>query len=279
MVPWSPLARGFLAGNRRSSDKGETARAQTDKIAHELYYRDADFRIVDRVVALAGQKGVKPAQIALAWLLHQPGVTAPIVGATKMEQLDQAIAALDITLSEEECRNLEELLRAAPGAGIRRCTAIVLIPWTVLVMDPWLSAGILAAASLSLTYAQYAASRLEIHADATESTGPRIRTSSIRVPQRNHRIHARGTAGRDVGGDGRDERQDQGGNDQNRRIGRRQPEQQALDSAVCSSARAGTPTARPAATSEQRLPQHHPSDRPPFRAERHTNPDFRRFGE
>ena len=114
VVPWSPLARGFLAGNRRSSDKGETARAQSDKIAHELYYRDTDFRIVDRVVALAGQKGVKPAQIALAWLLHQPGVTAPIVGATKMEQLDQAIAALDITLSEEECRNLEELYEPHP---------------------------------------------------------------------------------------------------------------------------------------------------------------------
>ena len=114
VVPWSPLARGFLAGNRRSSDKGETARAQSDKIAHELYYRDTDFRIVDRVVALAGQKGVKPAQIALAWLLHQPGVTAPIVGATKMEQLDQAIAALDITLSEEECRNLGELYEPHP---------------------------------------------------------------------------------------------------------------------------------------------------------------------
>ena len=114
VVPWSPLARGFLAGNRRSSDKGETARAQSDKIAHELYYRDTDFRIVDRVVALARLKGVKPAQIALTWLLHQPGVTAPIVGATKMEQLDQAIAALDITLSEEECRNLEELYEPHP---------------------------------------------------------------------------------------------------------------------------------------------------------------------
>jgi aryl-alcohol dehydrogenase (NADP+) len=114
VVPWSPLARGFLAGNRRSSDKGDTPRAQSDKIAHELYYRDTDFRIVDRVVALAGQKSVKPAQIALAWLLHQPGVTAPIVGATRMEQLDQAIAALDIMLSEEECRNLEELYEPHP---------------------------------------------------------------------------------------------------------------------------------------------------------------------
>jgi aryl-alcohol dehydrogenase-like predicted oxidoreductase len=114
VVPWSPLARGFLAGNRRSSDKGETARARTDKIAHDLYYRDSDFRIVERVVALAGQKGVTPAQIALAWLLHQPGVTAPIVGATKMDQLQQAIAALDVKLSDEERKSLEELYEPHP---------------------------------------------------------------------------------------------------------------------------------------------------------------------
>jgi 1-deoxyxylulose-5-phosphate synthase len=114
VVPWSPLARGFLAGNRRSSDKGETARARTDKIAHDLYYRDSDFRIVERVVALAGQKGVTPAQIALAWLLHQPGVTAPIVGATKMDQLQQAIAALDVKLSDEERKSLEELYQPHP---------------------------------------------------------------------------------------------------------------------------------------------------------------------
>jgi aryl-alcohol dehydrogenase (NADP+) len=114
VVPWSPLARGFLAGNRRSSDKGETARARTDKIAHDLYYRDSDFRIVERVVALAGQKGVTPAQIALAWLLHQPGVTSPIVGATKMDQLQQAIAALNVTLSDEERKSLEELYEPHP---------------------------------------------------------------------------------------------------------------------------------------------------------------------
>ena len=114
VLPWSPLARGFLAGNRRAADKGETSRAQTDKIAHDLYYRDTDFRIVERVVQLASDKGVQPAQIALAWLLHQPAVTAPIVGATKMEQLDQAVAALDVTLSEEEIRWLEELYEPHP---------------------------------------------------------------------------------------------------------------------------------------------------------------------
>jgi aryl-alcohol dehydrogenase (NADP+) len=114
VIPWSPLARGFLAGNRRPSDKGETARAQTDDIAHRLYYTDADFRIVERVVALAERRGVSPAQIALAWLLHQPGVTAPIVGASKMEQLDQAIAAVDLTLTDEERHEVEEPYQPHP---------------------------------------------------------------------------------------------------------------------------------------------------------------------
>ena len=108
VIPWSPLARGFLAGNRRTADKGDTERARTDDFAHRLYYADSDFRIVDQVVAVARARGVTAAQIALAWIVQQPGVTAPIVGASKMEQLDQAVAALDITLSPEELRRLEE---------------------------------------------------------------------------------------------------------------------------------------------------------------------------
>ncbi|MDQ3213871.1 MAG: aldo/keto reductase [Acidobacteriota bacterium] len=108
VIPWSPLARGFLAGNRRAADKGDTERARTDDFAHRLYYADSDFRIVDQVVAVARARGVTAAQIALAWIVQQPGVTAPIVGASKMEQLDQAVAALDITLSPEELRRLEE---------------------------------------------------------------------------------------------------------------------------------------------------------------------------
>ncbi len=108
VIPWSPLARGFLAGNRRGSDKEETARAKTDDIAHKLYYASSDFRIVDRVIEVATARGVTPAQIALAWILHKPAVTAPIVGASKMEQLDQAIAALDISLTADEVRQLEE---------------------------------------------------------------------------------------------------------------------------------------------------------------------------
>ncbi len=109
IIPWSPLARGFLAGNRRTADRGDTARAATDTIAHELYYADSDFRIVDRVGELAARRGVSSAQIALAWVLAQPGVTAPIVGASKMPQLEEAIAALDIKLTDEECTALEEL--------------------------------------------------------------------------------------------------------------------------------------------------------------------------
>jgi aryl-alcohol dehydrogenase-like predicted oxidoreductase len=114
VIPWSPLARGFLAGNRRAADKGDTARAKSDEFAHRLYYTDADFRIVDRVVALAQRRGITPAQIALAWLLHQPGVTAPIVGASKIEQLDQAVESVGVALSAEERRELEELYEPHP---------------------------------------------------------------------------------------------------------------------------------------------------------------------
>ncbi len=98
-IPWSPLARGFLAGNRQRQTKGETTRAKTDDFAHQLYYEESDFQVVERVVDLAGQRGVSPAQIALAWLLHQPGVTSPIIGASKMHHLEEALAALEIELS------------------------------------------------------------------------------------------------------------------------------------------------------------------------------------
>jgi aryl-alcohol dehydrogenase (NADP+) len=114
VIPWSPLARGFLAGNRRAADRGDTARAKADRFAHEMYYADADFRIVDRVVEVARERGVSPAQIALAWVLAQPGVTAPIVGASKMEQLEQAVAALTIVLNDDECKRLQELYEPHP---------------------------------------------------------------------------------------------------------------------------------------------------------------------
>jgi len=111
VIPWSPLARGFLAGNRRREDKGETVRAKTDDFAHTLYYADSDFTIADRVVDLAATRGVKPTQIALAWLLAKPGVTAPIIGASKLAHLDEAIGALDIRLDAAELAVLEEPYR------------------------------------------------------------------------------------------------------------------------------------------------------------------------
>lgn len=108
LIPWSPLARGFLAGNRTRDKGGETTRATTDPFALEMYYQDADFNVVDRVVELAARMGHKPAQVALAWILNKPGVDAPIIGATKMYQLEDAFAATEIKLSQEEINYLEE---------------------------------------------------------------------------------------------------------------------------------------------------------------------------
>jgi 1-deoxyxylulose-5-phosphate synthase len=117
IIPWSPLARGFLAGNRTRKDHGETLRAKTDDFAHKLYYQDSDFEIVDRVSEIATKRGVPNAQIALAWLLQQPGVTAPIIGASKMKHLDDAIAALEIELDEAELKSLATPYRPHPVLG------------------------------------------------------------------------------------------------------------------------------------------------------------------
>lgn len=108
LIPWSPLARGFLAGNRRPQDFGETLRAKTDDIAQRLYYQPSDFTVVQRLSEIAQHRGVPNAQIALAWLLHQPGVTAPIIGASKMQHLEDAVAALGIRLEESELKALAE---------------------------------------------------------------------------------------------------------------------------------------------------------------------------
>lgn len=108
VIPWSPLARGFLAGNRTREGWGETTRAKSDSMAQGYYYSDNDFAIVDRIKEVAHEHGVKPAQIALAWLLHKPGVTAPIVGCSKMSQLEEAAAAADIILTPEQIKRIEE---------------------------------------------------------------------------------------------------------------------------------------------------------------------------
>jgi aryl-alcohol dehydrogenase-like predicted oxidoreductase len=108
VMPWSPLARGLLAGNRTREGERLTTRAKTDSFGDSLYVPEVDFAVVDRVVEVAGERGVRPAQVALAWLLHKPGVTAPIVGATKAEHVDDALAAEQLDLSEEEIARLEE---------------------------------------------------------------------------------------------------------------------------------------------------------------------------
>ena len=109
VIPWSPLARGFLAGNRvRGQEAAPTERAKSDDYAHQMYYTSSDFDVVDKVVEIAKKHGVAPAQIALAWLLHKPGVTAPIVGASKPHHLEDAIAAMEITLDDDEIHALEE---------------------------------------------------------------------------------------------------------------------------------------------------------------------------
>jgi aryl-alcohol dehydrogenase-like predicted oxidoreductase len=108
-IPWSPLARGFLTGSRTREDgKSATTRARTDDYAHKLYYSESDFQVVDRVTEIAQQRGVKHAQVALAWMLSKPVVSAPIVGASKTYQLDDAFGALDLKLTDEEVKRLEE---------------------------------------------------------------------------------------------------------------------------------------------------------------------------
>ena len=117
VIPWSPLARGFLSGNRLRQEWGDTARAKSDNFAHKMYFQESDFTVVERVIELAKKRGVTSSQIALAWLLHQPGVTAPIIGASKMHHLEEDAAALDIELSAEELAALEEPYLPHPVLG------------------------------------------------------------------------------------------------------------------------------------------------------------------
>jgi aryl-alcohol dehydrogenase-like predicted oxidoreductase len=108
VMPYSPLARGFVAGNRFKQGGGETLRSKTDPYSDADYYHPQDFAIVDRITEVARKRGVKNAQIAMAWMLQQPGITAPILGATKAEYIDDAIEAMKIKLEPEEIKALEE---------------------------------------------------------------------------------------------------------------------------------------------------------------------------
>ncbi|MDJ0867864.1 MAG: aldo/keto reductase [Myxococcota bacterium] len=116
-IPYSPLARGFLAGTRRRREFDTTLRARTDAYGQVDQFRDCDWAVLEQVVEIAEKRGVPPAQVALAWLLHQPAVTAPIIGATTLDQLDDAIAAVDLALDEAERNALESPYHPRPDRG------------------------------------------------------------------------------------------------------------------------------------------------------------------
>ena len=117
VIPWSPLARGVLTGNRTKEGERHTVRARTDPFSDALYAQPSDFDVVDRVAEMAAEQGVPSAQIALAWLLHRHGVTAPIIGATKLDHLQDALAAEQLDLSDAEMARLEEPYLPHPVLG------------------------------------------------------------------------------------------------------------------------------------------------------------------
>ena len=108
VIPWSPMARGFVTGARRREDYGDTVRAKTDAFLHDLYYQPCDFDVVDRITEVARKRGAPNSQVALAWLLQQPGVTAPIIGASQMRHLEEAVAAVALKLDDTELKALAE---------------------------------------------------------------------------------------------------------------------------------------------------------------------------
>jgi aryl-alcohol dehydrogenase (NADP+) len=116
IIPWSPLARGFLTGSR-TKDGGSTARATTDDFAKRMYFKDADFKVADAVAAVAQNRGISPAQVALAWVLQAPGITSPIIGTTKTAQLKDLIGAVDVQLTPDEVKALEAHYQPHPILG------------------------------------------------------------------------------------------------------------------------------------------------------------------
>jgi aryl-alcohol dehydrogenase-like predicted oxidoreductase len=118
VVPWSPLGRGLLAGSRTANGERLTTRANTDPFLDSLYRPEIDFPVIERAAEVAGARGVPTAQIALAWLLHKPAITAPIVGATKVAHLEDALAAEQLSLRNEEIARLEELYVPHEVSGI-----------------------------------------------------------------------------------------------------------------------------------------------------------------
>ncbi len=118
VIPWSPLARGMLAGTRSKLGDGSTSRSSSDALDKIFYDQPSDWDVVEAVKKVAANRGEPPARIALAWLLSKPAVTAPIVGATKLEHLDDAIAATEIELTPDEVAILEQPYRPHPVKGM-----------------------------------------------------------------------------------------------------------------------------------------------------------------
>jgi 1-deoxyxylulose-5-phosphate synthase len=118
VIPWSPLARGLLSG-KRTKDDNATERSKTDAFAKSMYSQDIDFEIIKRLEDIAKQKNVPAAQLALSWILNKPGITAPIIGASKPGHLEDAVAALSVTLTSEEITRLEELYQPHPIVGFQ----------------------------------------------------------------------------------------------------------------------------------------------------------------
>jgi aryl-alcohol dehydrogenase-like predicted oxidoreductase len=117
ILPWSPLARGFLTRAPKAGEKDQTTRAKTDDYAKSMYYRENDYKTLERVLELARRRSVSPAQVSLAWMLHKPGITAPIIGASKMNHLEEAVQSLEIELSSEDMNFLEEPYQPHPVLG------------------------------------------------------------------------------------------------------------------------------------------------------------------
>jgi 1-deoxyxylulose-5-phosphate synthase len=118
VTPWSPLARGFVVGNRTRDKKGDTVRSRSDGFAYQLYYQESDFAVADRVGEVGVRTGLSRAKVALAWMLGKPHITSPIIGATKLQHLEEAVAATEVTLGAGDVKALEELYRPKAVAGI-----------------------------------------------------------------------------------------------------------------------------------------------------------------
>jgi aryl-alcohol dehydrogenase (NADP+) len=117
LIPWSPLARGFLTGTRSRESKGDTKRSQADPFADRLYFRDEDYDVLDGLLEVSKAKGLKPAVLALAWLYTVPGMVSPVIGATRVDHLEELVKATEIELSDEEIEKLEAPYKPHPILG------------------------------------------------------------------------------------------------------------------------------------------------------------------